>query len=126
VVPPGFDPEKEGIDQSLPDFDPPLSFGKKPDGLYPFKGQVSFIAESARIMKSSRPGELALKSKMISEMKGIAFFFEEEEKVPFHRDMAIGQNHLMRFDRQLCSIRGAVRGLLDCPFDQDGAMSDET
>lgn len=89
MIPPGLDPQEDGIFKSLADFHPHLLLGEETDHMDSFKGEIAFIGEDARVMKSMGAIEFTEKPETISKMKGPVLLFSKKEETAFHRNVTV-------------------------------------
>jgi hypothetical protein len=54
-----------------------------------FEGEMAFIGETARVMKSTGGIEPAQKTEAVSQMEGDRLLFKKEEKEAFHGEGSV-------------------------------------
>jgi hypothetical protein len=92
----------------------------------PFKGEVAFVGENARIMKPMWPVKPAKKPEPVSHMELGVLLFQKEEEMAFGGDAAVSGDDLVGFDQKLGSALSSLRGTIDRSIHQDSFKTDET
>jgi hypothetical protein len=92
----------------------------------PFKGEVAFVGENARITKSMWLVKPAEKPEPVSYMERRVLLLQKKEEMAFHRDVAVSGDDPVRFNQKLGSGPGPLWGTIDRSFQQDSFKTDET
>jgi hypothetical protein len=74
--------------ERLPDLHPTPVSGQETDGVDPLKGQMAFVGEDARIVKSPWRMNSAQESEAISQTERDVFLLEEEKEMALRRERA--------------------------------------
>jgi hypothetical protein len=92
----------------------------------PFKGEVAFVGENARITKSMWLVKPAEKPEPVSHMELGILLFQKKEEMAFHGDVAVSGDDLVRFDQKLGSALSSLWGTIYRSLQQDLFKTDET
>ena len=92
----------------------------------PFKGEVAFVGENARITKPMWPMKPAEKPEPVSYVESGVLLFQKKEEMAFHGDVTVSGDDFMRFDQKLGSALSSLWGTIDRSLQQDWFKTDET
>ena len=109
-IPPSLDLKEQGVFKSLTDLHPSVSYGQKADGVNPFKGEMAFVGEDARVSKSPGGIEPADKSKTVPCMERTPLFLQKEKERPLGWKMTVGQDGLLGFGSGVACLPGSDGG----------------
>jgi hypothetical protein len=89
TIPPALHAEGKRIFKSLTQFDQPFLLGQESNRVDSFKGKMTLVRESPRIMKSVRGVEFTEKPEAIPDSKGRILLFKEDQEKTVHGDVAV-------------------------------------
>jgi hypothetical protein len=92
----------------------------------PFKGEVAFVGENARITKPMWLVKPAEKPEPVSYMEMGVLLFQKKEEMAFHGDVAVSGDYLVRFDQKLGSALSSLWGTIYRSLQQDSFKTNET